>query len=106
MRGSLLNSRLGQVAPHLHPLFVKLHALEPVEVGACIELGALDGVADVGGDGLGAGDGALNCAIVDAGWRAQPQRSCRLRLKRRADLSVATGNPLPIETKRLLNSIA
>ena len=44
----------------------RLHALEAVEADAGIELGALDGVADIGGDGLGAGDevdsGTMRCS--------------------------------------------
>ncbi len=38
----------------------RLHALEPVEVSAGVELGALDLIADIGGDRLGAGEGAVD----------------------------------------------
>jgi hypothetical protein len=46
-----------QIASGLCPLIIGLHTLEAVEVGSLVQIGAAYLVADIGGDGFGAGDG-------------------------------------------------
>jgi len=49
--------RLVQIASDLCPLIIGLDTLEAVEAGSLVQIGAAYLVADIGGDGFGAGDG-------------------------------------------------
>ncbi len=45
-----------------------LHALEAVEVSTGVELGALDLIADIGGDSLGAGNRKVHRSLLHPGF--------------------------------------
>ena len=77
---------------------VRVHALEPVEVGAGVELGALDLVEDILGDGFGAGCRAVHSAFADAGGGGSFGRKADV-LTRRAATSGATCTTAPLSPK-------